>query len=211
MFWKQVASCAYQETSAVKLSAIVPSVVTTLSVYLLQWKFDVRSLQLTLICIGIGLATYALIIAGQFTLKFFQVIGRDQDSKQTAIENSIRQLAKLLHPELSEKSERAIQVLEARIREADSLFNTSPVTEEGLRAWTGQTAYLLARTTGQGSDWFEQFEKGVCEHPGRIEVDRNQSHVLLLRRVAVLRDVIDEIKHQRVLVLDPRITIGRQP
>ncbi len=200
MFWKRILSYAWHATGAAKPRAVAPSVVTTLSVYLLQWRFGVRpSFQLTLICIGIGLSTYALIIAGEFTLKFFQGIGHDQDSKQLAIEDSMRRLAKLLQPELSEKAQRAIERLELRIREADLLFNKWPVTEEGLSEWTAQTAIVLTRTIGQGSDWFEQFENGVCEH--RIEAGQNQSHVLLLRRVAVLRDVIDEIKRQRVLVL----------
>ena len=162
------------------------------------------SFQLTLICISIGLATYALILVGEFTFKFFRTIGRDQDSKQAGIEDSIRQLAKLLHPELSSKAQRAIDTLEERIREADAVFSKWPVTEEGLSAWTAQTEMTLARTIGQGSDWFERFANDVREQPSRIQVDRNLNHVLLLRRVAVLRDVIDEIKRQRVLVLEAR-------
>ena len=202
MFWKQIFTQAWRETGYAKSCAVVPSVVTTVSTYGFQWRLGVRpSLQLTMICVGIGLGTYALIIAGEFTLKFFQVIGRDQDSKQQGIEDSIRQLAKLLHPDVSAKAQRVIHVLEQRIQEADAVFNKWPVTEEGLSAWTIQTEFILARSIGQGSDWFEQFHNGVHKNPGHIQQDRNVSHVLLLRRVAVLRDVIDEIKRQRVLVL----------
>jgi len=205
MYWRQISSQAWRDTSFAKPGIIVSSIVTTLSTYGWQWRLGVRpSLQLTLICIGIGLGTYALIVVGEFTLKFFQVIGRDQDSKQKTIEDSIRQLAKLLHPELSKKAQRAVEILEQRIQEADVAFNKWPVTQEGLNAWTAQTEMVLARTIGQGSDWFERFENGVREQPGHIEPDRNLSHVLLLRRVAVLRDVIDEIKHRRVLVLETR-------
>src|SRR5260370_17455027 len=131
MYWGRIASQAWNETGAAKSRAIVPTLVTTLSTYLWQWKLGVRpSFQLTLICIGIGLATYALIVIGEFTFKFFRVIGRDQDSKQAGIEDSIRQLARLLHPDLSEKAQRAVATLEQRIGEADAVFNKWPVTEK---------------------------------------------------------------------------------
>jgi len=159
MYWRRIGSQTWHETGAAKPRAIVPAFVTTLSTYLSQWKLGVRpSFQLTLICISIGLATYALILVGEFTFKFFRTIGRDQDSKQAGIEDSIRQLAKLLHPELSSKAQRAIDTLEERIREADAVFSKWPVTEEGLSTWTTQTEMTLARTIGQGSDWFERLQ-----------------------------------------------------
>src|SRR6266852_6034579 len=120
MYWRRIGSQTWHETGAAKPRAIVPAFVTTLSTYLSQWKLGVRpSFQLTLICISIGLATYALILVGEFKFKFFRTIGRDQDSKQAGIEDSIRQLAKLLHPDLSEKAQRAVATLEQRIGEAD--------------------------------------------------------------------------------------------
>src|SRR5260370_16774209 len=115
----------------------------------MQWKLGVMpSFQLNLICIGIGLATYALIVIGEFTFKFFRVIGRDQDSKQAGIEGSIRQLARRLHPDLSEKAQRAVATLEQRIGQAHAVFNKWPVTAEGLSAWTAQTQFLLPHTLG---------------------------------------------------------------
>jgi hypothetical protein len=151
-----------------------------------------------------AVGAYVVLCVAQFLWKYVKEVGDDQDSKQAGIEDSIRQLAKLLHPELSAKAQHAINTLEQRIQEADAVFSKWPVTEEGLSAWTTQTERLLARTIGQGSDWFERFANDVREQPSRIEADRNFNHVLLLRRVAVLRDVIDEIKRQRVLVLAAR-------
>jgi hypothetical protein len=205
MFWKHTFARAWRETGFAKLRAVVPSIVTTLSTYGWQWKLRVRtSLHLTLICIGIGLGTYALIVAAEFTLKFFQVIGRDQDSKQTGIEDSIRQLARLLHPDLPAKALAAIEQLEGLIQEADVMFSRRRVSEDEIRDWSDQTSIILGRMIGQGSDWFERFLNGVGEKPDRPTPVRNIPQVLLLRRVAVLRDLIDDIKRQRVLVLAAR-------
>jgi hypothetical protein len=137
MFWKTIAGQAWRETNALKPRSIIPSVVTTIVTYLSQWRFGVRpAFQLTLICIGIGLATYVLIIVGEFTVKLFQVFGRDQDSKQTGIEDSIQRLARLLNPDLSEKASRAIDKLEGAIHDADEIMNKPPITEDNLRNWT---------------------------------------------------------------------------
>jgi hypothetical protein len=113
--------------------------------------------------------TYALIVVGEFTLKFFQVIGRDQDSKQKGIEDSIRQLAKILHPDLPDQALRAIETLERLIQAADSVFGQRPVTEDMISAWRDQTAVILMRMVGQASDWFERFENGVGEEPNRTD------------------------------------------
>jgi hypothetical protein len=201
VYWKRIITAALKETGYAKPRAIVPSFVTTLSNYGWQWRLHVRpSFQLTLICIGIGLGTYALIVAGEFTLKFFQVIGRDQDSKQQGIEDSIRQLARVLHPELSEKALTAIRNIEARIQKVDDLFSSEWPNPESVTTWTNVTASMLFRVLGQGSDWAISFLDGGASPLSDIQsTARGQTKIL--RQVAVLRDIIDEIKRQRVLVL----------
>jgi hypothetical protein len=193
MYWKEIASGAKGDTKALEANKLVPSVVTTLSTYWFQWKLGVRpSLSLTMICIGIGLATYALIILGEFTLKFFRTMGRDQDSKQ----EQIRRLLRLMHPELSGKAELSIAKLEQRIEEADKIFD-GPLSNEVFKTWENITGALLLRTLGQGSDWCRRF---IDIEPSDLPLAA-PTQTLLLRRVSLLRDVIDEIKRQRVLVL----------
>jgi len=195
MYWKGICSQAWRNTNAKDPWAIISGAIATFSNYLLQWKANVRTFHSAVICIGIGLVTYAVIVAVQFGLKVFRAIGDDQDSKQ----NTLKGLLKQSHPELSEKAVRAIAKLESAIQEADTIISHPPTTREVINSWVEGTAYGLARIIGQNSDLFQRFENGVERE--RIEPQLNREQALLFRRVAVLRDVIDEIKRQRVLVL----------
>jgi len=198
MYWKEISSRAWVATDKKSPSAIALAAITTILNYLLQWRAGVRTFQTAWICIAVGLAVYVLIIAGQFLLKFFGAIGDDQDSKKKSIEDSIQQLTKLLHPQLAQKAQRTIETLENHIQEADLVFTRPPITKEKLSEWTARVEFYLSRSIGQSSDWYEQFARGVEQ--ARIEPHLNVDQVLLFRRVALLRDIIDDIKRQRVLV-----------
>jgi hypothetical protein len=104
-----------------------------------------RTLNSAVICIAIGLATYALIVLIQYKLKFFAAIGADQDFK----ERELRRLLNLAHPELSEKSQCAIKNIEARIHKAEELFYEPGVTQELFDTWTNVTAATIGRTLGR--------------------------------------------------------------
>lgn len=157
-----------------------------------------RTFHTAWICILIGLAVYVLIITFQFVLKFFGAIGLDQDSKKKGIEDALQQLTKLLHPQLAPKAEKTIEALEHHIQAADLVFSHPPITKEKISEWTAHAELYLARSIGQNSDWYEQFARGVEQTPTEPHINVDQ--VLLFRRVALLRDIIDEIKLQRVLV-----------
>ena len=199
MYWKEIAKQAWNDTVSAKARSIVPAVVTTVSTYGLQWKLGVRlSFQLTTICIAIGFVTYAVIMAGDFMVEFFRKIGNDQESKQKAIEDSLQKLAKLLNPELSEKERGAIEKIELMIAAADKIFATRSIDRETFETWSNGTAHLLAKTISQSSDCYEAFEK-TQQNADNVVVDPIQCN--LQRKVAILRDIINEIRRRRILVL----------
>jgi FtsZ-binding cell division protein ZapB len=195
MYWRQIASRAWDRTtwrSADKGLSVLFGILRVLTDKRSMGWSGLESIAPQII--ESSIIAYIVLCSGQFLWQYIKGIGHDQDSKQ----NQIRQLLKMAHPELSEKAQHAIQELEMRIQEVEALFNEPRPTEEEFKTWTNKSAAMLGRVLGQGSDWIERFTEGV-----KAETSQSTAleQTLLLRQVTVLRDVIDEIKRQRVLVL----------
>jgi hypothetical protein len=140
-----------------------------------------------------AIIAYLILCAAQFLWQLIRAAGDDQEAKRIAVED----LNAVLRPPLTAKAQKLYKKVQKRIEVGDEVFNH--FNHDDYVGWSMHTQSLLLSWLTKSSPWFEEFrqaEKVVSA--GALLAPEGP----LLRQVAVLYRLIDEINRGRVFVRD---------